>query len=236
MALQRGAASGRMALQVARLLSRVREHTSWLLAKGFRAPSKTACLERVPEGCGSTTVSLLLRELPELSRVESLLGSRSDAGAVLSLLELLHLARDAHAALLASLHMHGLTEAKWVLLVQLFAEPSGQLLPSALAERLLVTRGAISGLVRGAERAGLVRRVPHASDRRKYYVVLLPRGRKLVAQALPGHIGRITTFMSVLSAPERHALGVTLRKLVAALSLLTPARGPVRPRRARRTA
>jgi MarR family transcriptional regulator, negative regulator of the multidrug operon emrRAB len=180
-------------------------------------------------------VPLLLRELPELGRVERLLGSRADADALLTLLELLRVARDAYAALEAYLDGYGLTDAKWVLLVQLFAEPSGRLLPSALAKKLLVTRGAISGLVRGAERAGLVRRVAHPTDRRKYFVVLLPRGRRLVAQALPGHIRRITTYMSVLSAAERRSLGVTLRKLYAALPCLALSRAGGRQRRARAT-
>ena len=163
---------------------------------------------------------LLLRELPELSRVEKLLGSRADADSLLTLLELLRVSRDAYAALESSLERFGLTDAKWVLLVQLFAEPSGRLLPSALASKLLVTRGAISGLVRGTERAGLVRRVPHPTDRRKYFVVLLPRGRKLVAAVLPGHIARISTYMSALTLEERRTFAVTLRKLYAALPLL----------------
>jgi DNA-binding MarR family transcriptional regulator len=170
-----------------------------------------------------------------LSRVERLLGNRADADALLTLLELLRVARDAYSGLEVSLDTYGLTDAKWVLLVQLFAEPTGRLLPSALAAKLLVTRGAISGLVRGTERAGLVRRVSHPTDRRKYYVVLLPKGRKLVAQALPGHIGRITNYMSVLSVAERHTLAVTLRKLYAALPLLAPSRGVGRARRVRHT-
>jgi MarR family transcriptional regulator, negative regulator of the multidrug operon emrRAB len=181
-------------------------------------------------------VPLLLRELPELARVERLLGSRADADALLTLLELLRVARDAYAALESYLERFGLTDAKWVLLVQLFAEPSGRLLPSALAARLLVTRGAISGLVRGAERAGLVRRVPHPTDRRKYFVVLLPRGRRLVARTLPGHIERIATYMSVLSSAERRSLAVTLRKLYAALPRLSPPLVPGRQRRASATA
>jgi MarR family transcriptional regulator, negative regulator of the multidrug operon emrRAB len=183
----------------------------------------------------SPRVPLLLRELPELSRVEKLLGSRADADALLTLLELLRVARDAYGALETYLDKHGLTDAKWVLLVQLFAEPSGRLLPSALAKKLLVTRGAISGLVRGAERAGFVRRVAHPTDHRKYFVVLLPRGRRLVAQVLPGHIGRITKYMSVLSPSERRSLGVTLRKLYAALPLLAFSRSGGRHRRARAT-
>jgi MarR family transcriptional repressor of emrRAB len=183
----------------------------------------------------SSPVPLLLRELPELSRVERVLGSRADADALLSLLELLRVARDAYAALEVYLARFGLTDAKWVLLVQLFAEPSGRLLPSALAAKLLVTRGAISGLVRGTERAGLVRRVPHPTDRRKCFVVLLPRGRKLVARALPGHIERISTYMSVLSSAERHSLGAVLGKLYAALPLLAMKHPTGRQRRARAT-
>ncbi len=165
--------------------------------------------------------------------MERLLGSRTDADALLTLLELLRVARDAYGALEANLDEFGLTDAKWVLLVQLFAEPSGRLLPSALAKKLLVTRGAISGLVRGAERAGLVRRVAHPTDRRKHFVVLLPEGRNLVAHALPGHIGRITTYMSVLTPSERRALGHTLRKLYAALPCLALSPAGGRPKRKR---
>jgi DNA-binding MarR family transcriptional regulator len=173
----------------------------------------------------------LLRELPELSRVERILGNRADADALLGLLEFLRVARDAYSAMEAYLEGFGLTDAKWVLLVKLFGEPSGRLLPSTLASRLLVTRGAISGLVRGAERAGLVRRVAHPTDRRKYFVVLLPRGRRLVARTLPGYIERISAYMSVLTPQERRSLGVTLKKLYGGLPLLAPQAG--RPRRAR---
>jgi len=170
----------------------------------------------------------LLRELPDAARVEKLLGSRSDADAVLTLLELLRVARDAYAVLEANFEELGLTDAKWALLMQLYTEPSGRLLPSALASRLLVTRGAISGLVRGAERAGLVRRVPHLTDRRKYFVALLPRGRRLIGQALPGYMERIVAYMSVLSPVERQSLAASLRRLFAALPLLSASGTPRR--------
>ena len=175
-------------------------------------------------------VSLLLRELPDAARVEKLLGSRADADAVLTLLELLRLARDAYATLESNFESLGLTDAKWALLMQLYTEPSGRLLPSALASRLLVTRGAISGLVRGAERAGLVRRVAHPTDRRKYFVALLPRGRRLIARALPVYMARVVDYMSVLPPDERKALGVSLRQLYAALPLLSATRSASRLR------
>ena len=178
-------------------------------------------------------MGILLRELPEPSRVEDFLGSRARADALLTLLELLRLARDAYAALESNLERFGLTDAKWVLLVQLASEPSGRLLPSTLASRLLVTRGAVSGLIRGAERAGLVRRVPHPSDRRKYFVVLLPRGRRLIANVMPGHIARIANYMAVLSPAERSGLAAMLQKLYAALPRLSASPGQPRARRAR---
>jgi len=163
--------------------------------------------------------------------VEKLLGSRAHADAVLTLLELLRVARDAYAVLESNLERLGLTDAKWALLMQLYKEPSGRLLPSLLASRLLVTRGAISGLVRGAERAGLVRRVPHPTDRRKHYVALLPRGRRLVARALPGYMERIVAYMSVLAPAAQQALGAALRTLHGALPLLSASGTPRRPRR-----
>lgn len=160
---------------------------------------------------------LLLREVPDLSRVSRVIGDARGAEALVTLLELLRVARDAYAALQTQLVPHALSDAKWVLLMQLYSEPGGRLLPSALAARLLVTRGAISGLVRGAQRSGLVRRVPHPTDRRKYFVQLLPRGRRLVARLLPGHVARITAYMSVLSPAERRSLATCLRKLHAAI-------------------
>lgn len=182
-------------------------------------------------------MGLLLRELPDRAAVARVLASRDRAEAVVTLLELLRVARDAYAAVQSNLARDGLTDAKWALLMQLHTAPEGRLLPSALAARLLVTKGAISGLLRGAERAGLVRRLPHPTDRRKYYVALARRGRGMVARILPGHSRRIAAYMAVLSRPERQALTLALGKLHAALPLLTrpsPARRPVRAQRTSR--
>ena len=165
-------------------------------------------------------MGLLLRELPDRADVARVLASRDRADAVVTLLQLLRVARDAYAVLQSNLSRDGLTDAKWALLMQLRTAPGGKLLPSALASRLLVTKGAISGLLRGAERGGLVRRLPHPTDRRKYYVALAPRGRRLVTRLLPGHSRRIAAYMSVLSQGERQALTLALEKLHGALALL----------------
>jgi DNA-binding MarR family transcriptional regulator len=165
-------------------------------------------------------VGLLLRELPPRSALVAVLKSSADASAVATLLEFLRVARDAYAALEANLGRHALTDAKWALLMQLYTEPTGRLLPSALAARLLVTRGAVSGLVRGSERAGLVCRVKHPSDQRKYYVALAPPGRRLIARVLPGHARRIVAYIGVLSSAERRSFTRALQKLYTSLPLL----------------
>jgi hypothetical protein len=63
----------------------------------------------------------------------------------------------------------------------------------------------------------------------------MPRGRRLVARALPGHIRRISTYISVLSAEERRSLTSTLRKLYAALPCLSPPVASGRDRRPKAT-
>ncbi len=52
----------------------------------------------------------------------------------------------------------------------------GQMSPSALSERLIVTRATVTGLLDSLERRGLVRRTPNADDRRSLLVEITPGG------------------------------------------------------------
>ena len=72
----------------------------------------------------------------------------------------------------------GVTVAEWVLLRELFdAEPTS---PSLLAERMGMTRGAISKLVERLVQKELVARSLSETDRRRQTVSLTPAGRTLV--------------------------------------------------------
>jgi DNA-binding MarR family transcriptional regulator len=68
------------------------------------------------------------------------------------------------------------------------------------------------------EEAGLVRREACSSDRRVFYAVLTPKGRRRIEAALPRHIEHIEEcFTAHLDTKERAALESSLRKLRAAL-------------------
>src|SRR6476660_3503508 len=71
-----------------------------------------------------------------------------------------------------------------------------------LAERLLVTKGNVSGLLDRMESAGLVERRPSPTDRRANHLHLTEKGRSSLKAAFPVHLGLIQQCMDGLSAAE----------------------------------
>ena len=57
----------------------------------------------------------------------------------------------------------------------------GPLSPSALGERLIVTRSTVTGVLDSLERRGFVRRTPHPTDRRSVVVEITSRGLRVLA-------------------------------------------------------
>jgi DNA-binding MarR family transcriptional regulator len=58
----------------------------------------------------------------------------------------------------------------------------GPMTPSELGDGLIVTRATVTGLLDSLERRGYVRRVPHATDRRRLVVELTPEGMATLQQ------------------------------------------------------
>jgi DNA-binding MarR family transcriptional regulator len=83
-----------------------------------------------------------------------------------------------------------------------------------IAQRTLVTAGAISQRVARAERDGLVRRTPRASGPRTVLVSLTPEGHALIERSVHQVLGREATLVNCLSGPERATLIVLLEKLL----------------------
>ena len=81
-------------------------------------------------------------------------------------------------AFMRKVESKGVTVAEWVLMQEL--QQTGPVSPSDLAERLGMTRGAISKLVERLRSKELAERRVSADDRRYQTVVLTARGRKLV--------------------------------------------------------
>jgi len=110
------------------------------------------------------------------------------------------------------LEPHGLSEARFVVLVMLERAPDG-LAPSALADQAGVTRGTVTGLLDGLERDGLVRRAPDAADGRALLVHLTERGRTLARELLGEHARWIGGLFAGLPAPERRRFSALLGRV-----------------------
>lgn len=88
-------------------------------------------------------------------------------------------------------------------------------LPSELGDDLAVTRANISGLLRGLEQNGMIRRQMDTSDRRRVWVHLTPKGVETLQKAWPIYEEAIAGQLQVLTAEEKHLLLSVLRKLLS---------------------
>jgi DNA-binding MarR family transcriptional regulator len=77
----------------------------------------------------------------------------------------------------------GLTFARYEALVLLHLSPGGSLPLRQVGERLQVHPTSVTNTIDGLERGALVRRVPHATDRRTTLAEILPKGRKVADEA-----------------------------------------------------
>ncbi|MDA8147260.1 MAG: MarR family transcriptional regulator [Actinomycetota bacterium] len=83
----------------------------------------------------------------------------------------------------AVLRPFGLTFARFELLTLLSFTRSGALPLSKAGERLQVHPASVTNVVDRLESQGLVRRLPHPTDRRTTLVEILPAGRRVLAAA-----------------------------------------------------
>lgn len=110
----------------------------------------------------------------------------------------------------------GLTGSTFNVLMILDGEPE-PLSPHVLGERLLVTRGTVTGLLDTLQRQGLVKRVPHPDDRRMLLIELTDKGREVLRTTWPANFPARTEMLSVLTDDEKETLVRLLGKLEAHL-------------------
>lgn len=94
------------------------------------------------------------------------------------------------------------------------APPEGLLL-SKLGTLMAITPPAVTKRVDHLEGRGLVKRHPHASDRRALLVRLTDEGRALVDAVLPRHLDNERRLLANLDDAERARLRALLAKLAA---------------------
>jgi MarR family transcriptional regulator, organic hydroperoxide resistance regulator len=88
-----------------------------------------------------------------------------------------------------------------------------------LAERLLVTKGNVVGLIDRVSAAGWVERRPDPEDRRANRLYLSDAGRQLVARAAPCQIALLRKVFGTLTEAELRQLHAMLERVEGACSV-----------------
>ena len=79
--------------------------------------------------------------------------------------------------------------------------------PTAIAQRLLVTTGAMTSLLDTLEKRELIQRLPHPDDRRKLLVGITPAAQAIVDELLPSlHLRERDVMTAALSPSEQKQL------------------------------
>lgn len=82
-----------------------------------------------------------------------------------------------------------------------------------LAEKTLVTKGTLTGIVDRLEQKGLVRREVPPDNRRCFKIVLTTEGEKLFEAVFPAHIDRLKERFSRLNEAEIQQITANLKRI-----------------------
>lgn len=113
----------------------------------------------------------------------------------------------------------GVTVAEWVVLRELFESDARA--PSELAERLGMTRGAISKLADRLEAKALIARTTAKNDRRWQTLALTAKGRALVPELAELADANDAEFFGHLAPTERNQLIAAMKDIVRRRNLKT---------------
>jgi DNA-binding MarR family transcriptional regulator len=114
---------------------------------------------------------------------------------------------------------HGLQAGEFDLLATLrrSGDPHA-LMPTALYESAMISSGGMTSRIDRLEKAGLIERRKHPSDRRGVLVALTPAGFELIDGMLAAHVANLQRVLSGLTAEEQRTLHELNGKLLAGLA------------------
>ncbi|AIQ52650.1 MarR family winged helix-turn-helix transcriptional regulator [Paenibacillus sp. FSL R7-0331] len=107
---------------------------------------------------------------------------------------------------------HGLNGARIRILVEI-AKHGGSILPSALAEKIGVSKANISLLLSPLEKEAYIARAGHAEDGRKTVISITEQGQSLLLEHLPENRQAVAEVMNRLDEQELRQLMRLLGKL-----------------------
>jgi DNA-binding MarR family transcriptional regulator len=134
---------------------------------------------------------------------------------VLAWLHLLRIQHKVHRRETAHLAEYNLTLPQFDVLAQLHRQEG--ITQQTLADRLLVTKGNVCGLMDRMVEQGLVERRADPQDRRAYMLYLTAKGKALIRQVLPAQSRLIDEQLGRLSSAKQKQLLDLLGELDRAL-------------------
>ena len=111
----------------------------------------------------------------------------------------------------------GLSPSAFNVLMALHNTEGRVLEPCQLADRLLVSRPSVTGLLDTLQAKGLIARRPHGDDRRRVLVELTPTGLALLERHFDSHYREQNALFADLGPDEREQLVTLLRRIRGAV-------------------
>lgn len=134
---------------------------------------------------------------------------------VLAWLHLLRVQHQIQKSEITHLAKFNLTLPQFDVLAQLNREEG--ITQQTLADRLLVTKGNVCGLMERMLEQGLVERRQDPHDGRAYMLHLTPKGKQLIETVMPAHTQLIASQMNALDSEKQKQLLDLLSELDRAL-------------------
>ena len=107
----------------------------------------------------------------------------------------------------------GLSASAFNVLMALHNNDDRTLEPCQLANRLLISRPSVTGLLDTLQRKGLIERLPHADDRRRVLVRLTDEGLRLLESHFSTHYREMNAVFADLDDDEKATLVTLLRRV-----------------------
>ncbi len=167
---------------------------------------------------------LMLREVPRYECIQAAAVEyrEVDVSATETCLHLLRTADQVFRVLNGHLHEHGISQGRFTVMMLLWGADDKRPTPAELADRAMVTRGTMTGLLDTMERDGWVERKHCESDRRKQRVALTPLGQRQLQRMLPEYFRRMAELLVPLKPGERRTLLSLLGKVAGQAELMSP--------------
>jgi DNA-binding MarR family transcriptional regulator len=168
------------------------------------------------------TQPFILKQLPDHETNQRLASEYAamDVSAIETVMHFLMASKQVSSAYTAFFNRHGLSDGKFAVLAMLNERPRKSFAPSELADRVSVSRAAVTSIIDGLEASDLVERQNAPSDRRMQVIQLTAQGSELLETLMPEHYRRTTALMSSLTELERSFLRGLLEKIQNGLTAL----------------